>query len=71
VTIDLCERHTTRDGRAVERVIDVDPTALFLALVRTPRVRPRVALHAARGTTCLMTARIRSDPLRVSSGRLR
>ncbi len=48
VTIDLCERHTTRDGRAVERVVDVDPTPQFLTLSRTPRVWPRVALNAAR-----------------------
>jgi hypothetical protein len=48
VTIDLCERHTTRDGRAVERVIDVDPTALFLALVRTPPASPSTPRAARR-----------------------
>jgi hypothetical protein len=46
--IDLCERHTTRDDRSVERVIDVDPTPLLLALLRTPRVGPRVVLRAGR-----------------------
>jgi hypothetical protein len=40
--------HTTRDGRSIERVIDVDPTPLLLAPLRTPRVWPHVAPRAAR-----------------------
>jgi ketosteroid isomerase-like protein len=48
VTLRSCDRVTLRDGRAIERVAHVDPTPLVRAVLRTPRVWPRVLRQRLR-----------------------
>lgn len=42
VTLRSCDRVTLRDGRVVERVAHLDPTALVAAVVRAPRLWTRL-----------------------------